>query len=204
MNGHDQNRPVRAGLERARWWCWAVVAVSASGWAMPAVAQPAGVQQVPAEIQAALVLKLLGYDRKLAERSPNGVTLVAVIGADGNEAGAKFKALEGRKIQGKQLKVALLPANGTKPVGEALGGLKANVVYLGAKVEAGKAESAIAWADQNKVPTFGGTRGLAERGAAIGFMVVKSKPRFVVNVEASRKQGIELPARVLRLAQLIK
>lgn len=201
MNEHDLRRQRRlpGGPKLARQWGWAVVAFSLFCWAKPAAAQ-----EVPADIQAALVLKLLGYDRKLTERSPNGVMMVAVIGAGDEGAGAKFKALSGRKIQGKQVKVEMLSDNGTQPVKATLTSLGANVVYLGSKVEAGKAKDAIAWANQNQVPTFAGNRALAEKGAAIGFTVEKGKPRFVVNVAASRAQRIELPARVLRLAELIK
>ncbi len=201
MSEHDHRgqRRLAGGPRVARRWGWAVVALTLICWAKPAAAQ-----EVPADIQAALVLKLLGYDRKLVERSPDGVMLVAVIGAEGEKAQAKFKALHGRKIQGKQVKVEMLPANGAQPVKATLTSLNANVVYLGSRVEAGKAKEAIAWANQNKVPTFGGTRALAEQGAAIGFTVEKGKPRFVVNVAASRAQRIELPARVLRLAELIK
>lgn len=199
MSKHAPKRRLPGGPKLAHRWGLAVVAIALVCWTKPAAAQ-----EVPADIQAALVLKLLGYDRKLAERSPADVMLVAVIGTDDGQAQSKFQALQGRKIQGKRVKVEMLPANGTQPVKAALTSLGANVVYLSSKVEAGRAKDAIAWADQNQVPAFGGTRALAEQGAAIGFTVAKGKPRFVVNVVASRKQRIELPARVLRLADLIK
>jgi hypothetical protein len=54
------------------------------------------------------------------------------------------------------------------------------------------------------VLTVGDTEDLARQGAIIGFYIEQKKVRFAINIEAARRAGLKISAKLLKLAKIIK
>lgn len=54
------------------------------------------------------------------------------------------------------------------------------------------------------VLTVGDTEESARQGANIGFFIERKKVRFAINIEAARRAGIKISAKLLKLAKIIK
>ena len=157
--------------------------------------------ELPQQIQGALLHKLLGYDRNLPSRSPQSVE-IALIAESAAEV-SKLAQLQGKKIQGKSVKITVITNTDPAGLAIALDGASTNAVYLAGKTNDATLKATLAWATAKKIPVFGGSRSLAEKGTAVGFAIEGGKPRIIINVKASRAQGMNFPSRVLRLATLI-
>ena len=57
---------------------------------------------------------------------------------------------------------------------------------------------------ESSVLTVADTEESARQGAIIGFFVEHKKVRFAVNVEAARRSGLKISAKLLKLAKIIK
>jgi ABC-type uncharacterized transport system substrate-binding protein len=167
--------------------------------AFASTARPAG--DLPQQIQGALLLKLLGYDRNLPSRSPQGVVIALI--ADSAAEVSELTQMQGKKIQGKSVKVTIIAGTDPASLADALNGAASNAVYQAGKTNDATRKATLAWATAKKIPVFGGSRKLAEKGAAVGFAIEGGKPRIIINVKASRAQGVDFPSSVLRLANLI-
>jgi len=54
------------------------------------------------------------------------------------------------------------------------------------------------------VLTVGDTEESARQGAIIGFFIERKKVRFAINIEAAKRAGIKISAKLLKLAKIIK
>jgi hypothetical protein len=54
------------------------------------------------------------------------------------------------------------------------------------------------------VLTVGDTDETARQGAIIGFYIEQKKVRFVINIEAAKRAGLKISAKLLKLAKIIK
>jgi hypothetical protein len=54
------------------------------------------------------------------------------------------------------------------------------------------------------VLTVGDTEESARQGAIIGFYIEQKKVRFAINIEAARRAGLRISAKLLKLAKIIK
>jgi hypothetical protein len=54
------------------------------------------------------------------------------------------------------------------------------------------------------VLTVGDTEESARQGAIIGFYIEQKKVRFAINIEAARRAGLKISAKLLKLAKIVK
>jgi hypothetical protein len=54
------------------------------------------------------------------------------------------------------------------------------------------------------VLTVGDTEEAARQGAIIGFFIAQKKVRFAINIEAAKRAGLKISAKLLKLAKIIK
>jgi hypothetical protein len=57
---------------------------------------------------------------------------------------------------------------------------------------------------ESNVLTVGDTEESARQGAIIGFYIEQNKVRFAINIEAARRAGLRISAKLLKLAKIIK
>jgi len=57
---------------------------------------------------------------------------------------------------------------------------------------------------ESNVLTVGDTEEVGRHGAVISFFIEQKKVRFAINIEAARRAGIKISAKLLKLAKIIK
>lgn len=78
-----------------------------------------------------------------------------------------------------------------------------HIVFVG-REDGGNLEALFLAATEHSVLAVGEAEGFAKRGGAINFFTEESKLRFEINLEAARRAGLEISARLLRLAVLVE
>jgi hypothetical protein len=168
----------------------------------------ANAQGVPNNLQAAIFYKVLAYDYNIQSQPGSDITIAVVI--DGKTSGQKdaieagFKKIAGQKLGGKTVKIATINISNAGELDSMIASLGGDIIY----VAEGSADSTIAKviqiANQEKYATLCGSEQLTQKGLAIGLTVEDGKPRIVINLPASRSQGMKLSSKVLRLAKILQ
>jgi len=70
--------------------------------------------------------------------------------------------------------------------------------------ETNQMENILRFIREQGVLTVGDTVESARQGAVIGFYVEQKRVRFAVNIEAARRAGLKISAKLLKLAKIIK
>lgn len=180
------------------------VASAASLAAIPAAADEVS---VPAELQVALLERIVHYERTFAaESAPVHVLVVSRASSpESVRVGGQLVAglrragtLGGRPVE------ASAHAYGTAAALRAeVGATHARVVYLAAGLgdQVPAIASALAGAGVITVAAVGAD---VDRGAIVGFELVSSRPRIVVNLTVARAQQLQFNGQFLRLARVVE
>jgi hypothetical protein len=161
------------------------------------------------DVMAAILLRALAYDRQFKARVGDAVTVgVVFLPSDAGSQAAKgeivsaLNAWATRKLDGLPIGVVALPFVDVVGLGAAVRqGIDFLFVTrgLGAKLEDIQKVSRAA-----RIPTLAYERDFVERGLAVAVIVVSGKPKLVINLAGSRSEGMDMPATVLQLAEVIK
>jgi hypothetical protein len=158
-----------------------------------ATVAPAAAQEmpVPASLQAAILAKVLHYDRTLQEAKAPIHVLIAYKGTLPDFTGELIDGLESANVTAEAVEVSRLRDH--------LNDL--SVVYLAPGVDPG----ALADAAKGKNVLFvtGVPSWVREGRAALGFDSKGGKPRLVVNQTRLRASGHQFSADMLRLAEIV-
>jgi hypothetical protein len=151
-----------------------------------AIVHAEDIAKAPPEIQAALFVKLLGFDKTLS-----GNVSICVIGSP------EF-AVEMKKGIGKDIGNGKLAS-----VSESAGlpSEKPSAVYLG---DGSKANEVIAYARSNKVLSITGIPELVEKGISLGVGVSEGKPKVLLNMASSKEEGRDWNPAILKVAKIIQ
>jgi hypothetical protein len=148
-------------------------------------------QDVPLNLQARLMLKILSMDRNFS-RFGDPIK----IGVSSDKFLQELTAVRGSyQIKGKDFspeKIASLDDIA-----------KYKVIYVG-KDWANNYTAASVKAVENKCLMFCETEaGVLSGGGSVSFKVIGSKPKIVVNLKNSRNQGTEFPANFLKITVVV-
>lgn len=182
--------------------CLAAVVSAASP---PARAFGSQEMDVPVDVQLPILLKVITFDRKLAMRAPREV-VVGVAFQSGNRASVVAKD--------QAMRILRDAADGTRMRGVAidldqgelhlvLAAQRITHLYV-TPVRALDLRDVAAWARGAGVTTMSGVRRHLESGLALGVGLRGGRPRILVNIEASRLEGADLSAELLKLAEIVK
>jgi hypothetical protein len=175
-----------------------------------ASARPLAAQEmdVPVDVQLPILLKVLTFDRKLATRAPDEV-VVAVAFQGGNRASvvAKDAALRilratPQLAEGVPLRVVTVDLDDTT-LDVAHAAERITHLYL-TPLRATDVRGIAGWARKAGITTMSGVTRHVENGLALGVGMRGGRPRILVNVEASRLEGAELSAELLKLAEIVQ
>ncbi len=170
---------------------------------MPAVAQ------VPADNQALLVLRILAFDRRLADRAANEVRIAVLFKLGSGESERCQIEIEraigeaSKKQTVARLNVRAEPLAVSAGLAGDLRRLKASAAYVCPGLD--DQTEAIAKATRGVgALTFSGVEDYARGGLSVA--LVKRDPRvsIVVNLPASRAEGADLDAGLLKVAEVIR
>jgi hypothetical protein len=160
----------------------------------------------PASIQAQIITRILPFERGFAARSGGSVAIVIVErskDADSASAGIQLaKALDDiGSVGGRPLRVQTIPyANAQTLVTESKkrGAL---VVYVTPGLAGEVAAIAAAFVESG-VLTVAAVESYVSRGAVLGVEVADGKPRMSINLRQAKKQKLDFPSAVLKLARI--
>lgn len=142
----------------------------------------------PPKIQAAIFLKLLAFSKDLGSA---GDISVHVIGSP--EFADEMKKTVGREI-GKS-KIVSVEETSELP------SRKPSVIYVG---NPAKLEEIIAYSRSSKVLSITGIPDLVAKGVTLGIGVAEGKPKILLNVSASEKEGLAWNPAIMKISALIK
>lgn len=181
--------------------------VSAIVMLAPARAQA---QRVPAEIEAAIHLKVLSFDSALKAKVGSGGLVIGVVHAGDKDSQAAateianaFTLLADKKkmtVHGKSVRVVtiLLGAD----IDERLS--KVGAAYVSPNVAAEQLAAIAKSAATRRVPTLSSSRVYLSNGLAIAVIAKQGKPAIVVHAGNAKRAGMTLDSKLLRLAEVIK
>lgn len=181
----------------------ACVAASASGsaWAQG--------MELPASLQIPLLLKVLTYDRQLEARSGGEVNIGIVYSPSDAASSQATTDVSGtlNKFSGKTVKklpisywtVEFVSAERLESILEDKG---INVLYISPGVER-HLEAITRVAQSRGVTTTTGVPDYVRKGVAVGIGERRGKPQIYINLEASKSEGSEFDASLLRIATVV-
>ena len=185
----------------------AVALVCAASLLLAAVAATADEVTVPVNLQIELLGRIVRYERTYAsEATPIAVLVVSRTNAPECVRVSSQLTAELRRagrIGGRALTVSTAAYTTPAALRAQVGTSHARLVYLGAGL--GRDVPAIATALAGAgVITVAAVGADVDRGAVVGFELVSSRPRIVVNLAAARAQRLQFNAQFLRLARIVQ
>lgn len=182
--------------------CLAVVLVIALLSGGLSRAQPKQAQR----IKAAILLKLLTYDRLLTKRC-SGAVVIALITDSRSDAQRSsllsvFSTLTRHRVQARRIRVVSLHLVGrdAERLSKMLEAAGANLLFVAKDVRSETITRAAQQAKTRHLPMVSGKALPKQRGAALAIDIIDGKPRIFANLAAMREQRVSLPAAVLQLA----
>jgi hypothetical protein len=161
-----------------------------------------------ADDEAKILLRALSFDRALAARAGTEVVISVVYDArasngEGERDGRvhAFRKLAGRTIAGLPMRVISSDCSPPSRMDEALRGV--DIVYLARGAKA-CVRAVTAATRKLRIASLASERALVEQGVTIGVTIENARPRLLVNLKASKAEGLDLTAQMLQLAEVIK
>ena len=187
-------------MRRAGRWL-AGAALAAAFAATPAAAQQ---MAAPVDVQFSLFYRIFSYDRNLERRAASGLVIGVVFQPDVRASVlARNDAMRQPVPEGVGFAVRMvaIPLSERTDVDSAAGAAGCNVLYVTPLRAVDVAEIARS-ARARDILTLTGVPEYVLEGVAVGIGVRGDRPEILVNLNASRQQGADFSAQLLRLARV--
>ncbi|MDX9722656.1 MAG: YfiR/HmsC family protein [Myxococcota bacterium] len=160
--------------------------------------------------QALIFARALAYDRNLAERAGEKLA-IGVLYISGNAASEKDRdAMYDAFVKASKVKVAGLDVSVHKLSYQDIATLETqfstngiDALYVCAGLD-GEIASIVGLTQSKSVSTMSSVRSYADKGVSVVVSVADDKPKIVVNLEASKSEGMKLSGELLKIAEVIK
>ena len=173
----------------------------------------AGTEPMPfkPDVQIALLLKILTYDRSFSVKNKSGVKIgVVFVAADPESVGVKDEILKtlalvaDRTIKNVPIKAVALEYKDAKSLAATVRSEGINVFYI-APGNAASLQELLRMSHTRGITTATGVPEYVQRGVAIGIGIkADKKPDILINLPSSRQEGSEFDASLLRIATVVK
>ena len=191
---------------RRRFPAATVIFLLAAGRAGAAEAMP-----IPPDVQITLLLKVLTYDRNFATKARTGVSIgVVYVPTDPDSVRVKDEILKtlsrvgGRTIKNLPIRYTALEFRDPASLEKLVRANRINVFYVAPGNGAGL-EALVKMSKTFAITSLTGVPEFVQRGVAIGIgMKPDNKPDIIINLRASREEGSDLDASLLRIARVLK
>jgi acylphosphatase len=141
-------------------------------------------KEAPASIAAALLVKVIGFEKNI---SAGDITIYVL--------GSSSMASELKKVIG-QAKIKTVDS------GNSLPSAKPSILFV---ADNNKADAAMKYTQENKVLSATNIPDLVSKGTTLGFGVgADNKPKILLNVTSSAKEGLDWNPAIMKVAQVIK
>ncbi len=180
-----------------------LVAGPASAFA-PLAAQD---MDVPMQVQMPILLKVISFDRQLRARAPREVVIGVVMqGGNRTSMSAHDQALAiltatGTRVDGLPVRVITFDLD-RQSIREVLSNVALTHLYV-TPLRAVDIGELATQARVAGVTTMSGVAAHLERGISLGVGLRDGRPKILVNVRASRAEGADLSAELLKLAEVV-
>lgn len=170
----------------------------------------AGDAGIPPSRQVVILMRALAYDGNLKARS-GGTVNIAILHKKGHAASEAmanamtkaFGALEATQVSGLPIVVSRLNYTGEDALKKAIVGAGIDFVYVCDGLD-GDVESIARVTRQWRVMSVGSKQSQVEKGLSIGVFQIDEKCTILLNLTASRQEGISFAADLLRLSKVIR
>ncbi|MDJ0841767.1 MAG: YfiR family protein [Acidobacteriota bacterium] len=153
-------------------------------FALALCAAPVHAEKAPANLQAALIIKLLPFYNNLGSKE----FTIHVVGAP--EVANLLKGKIG-SMTGKAKLVNVVSS-------DSLPGEKVDVLYLGTQIAAGTA-----FAKENGCLSITGDPAQMPKGITLGIGLENSKPKVYLNLKSSKAEGVDWNPAILKVAKTV-
>ena len=175
-----------------------------------AVLLPSGIafgqSKLPVDLEAAIVLRALAYDRNLKQRAESGIHIAVVTKNNdrtSTELASAFRKAGKNGVSGIPVEASVVAFESSAQLTDLIDDMGFNLLYIHSSVET--ALSSIQQvARSKKIPSVGGTKEIVEKGASFGVYIAGDLPKLVVNINTSRLEGLDLSAELLGIATVIQ
>ncbi len=173
----------------------------------PAAALAAEPMPLAPDLQLPLILKVLTYDRHFETKASGELVLGIVYNQDDQDslkvASTVIQTLlrfSGKTVKRLPIRFSLVPIASLEASVEQL---KINVLYV-APGNARHLDSLTALSRAKGITTATGVPDYVRRGIAVGIGVSDDRPQILINLPASKSEGSEFEAGLLRVATVVK
>jgi hypothetical protein len=157
-----------------------------------------------------IVMRALAYDANLKRRAGDAIN-IAILHKRGNAAsesmatvmGKAFGALEVTQVSGLPIVVSRIAYSGAEPLKKAIAGSGIDAVYVCDGLD-GDLVAIEEVCRQAHALTVAAKREYVEKGVSIGVFEIDSKCTILLNLPASRLEGVAFGPDLLRLARVIR
>ncbi len=165
---------------------------------------------VPVEVQVTLFVKILSFDRHLNAR-PAGPVVLGVLYQGryptSDHVAERFRAAAGRvregEAAGRSFQVVAIDLDETQDLAEALVRHQILVLYV-SPLRAMDVKDVALVARRGGVVTLTGVPRYVQAGLGIGLDLKDNRPEIIINLSATRAEGADLDAQLLKLARIVE
>jgi hypothetical protein len=165
---------------------------------------------VPVETQVPILLKVLGFDRKVTERAgePLRIGLLyqprvrssRAVAEAFREAAAKSGI---RAVAGRALQFVSIEIDDESDLARSLGSAQVDAVYV-TPLRAVRIEAVTEITRQRHITTLTGVPHYVVDGLTVGLGVRGQKPEILVNLQSHKAEGAEFSAQLLKMARIVR
>lgn len=176
-----------------------------------ALAAPSSAGDLDAAQRMKILMRVLTYDHRLEARADGDTVRIAVLFAPGDRASVEEKdeviaalgGLKSLRIKGLGLDFHAIPYGGAAALEGALKGRRTAGLYVcgGLAAEVGRIRDV---ASRVKTATMSASEELTRNGLAFAAVEKGGKGQIIVNLDASKGQGLDLDAALLGLAVVLR
>lgn len=160
--------------------------------------------------QALIALRVLAYDKQLAERSPGSSITVALVSSpttEGRAMRARFEAgfamMPKAKVGGRGVRVVSFDAGAEKVVTAALVAHAPSVVLVVDRLDERLAPLKVVTRARDVLTISLREKDVSD-GLSVGIVAARDRDQIVINLDASRAEGVRFGAGLLQLARLVE
>ena len=166
--------------------------------------------ELPAAKQAVFLARIIAYDGNLKERVAGAVT-IGILSRKGDKASEQmaesvikaFGPLESATLAGLPVKLTKVSFVGRDLLDKAVRDEHINTIYVCDGLDANLSDITSV-ARSRKVLTIASQQGHLKLGLSLGVFDVDGKNTILVNLDASREEGVAFGPELLRLATVVR